>query len=220
MKYRIPFAIAALAAGCGAAQAAELGQVVSSTPVLMQVAVPQQQCSEQQAQLQQPPSGAGALIGALVGGAVGSNLGSGFGRAAATGLGVVAGSVIGNNVEAANTPPVATTLRNCRTVTGYENRVVGYDVSYDYNGQRYTSRLAQAPAGDKIELNVGVAMSNGATVVTPLALAAPVQPVATQQAVAYAPATVVAPYGYYPYGGPVVSVVPRIVIGGGYWRRW
>ena len=214
MKYRIPFVIAGLAAACGAAQAAEFGQLVSSTPVLMQVAVPQQQCYDQPAQVQQAPSGAGALIGALVGGAVGSNLGSGFGRAASTAVGVVAGSVIGNNVEAANTPPVATTLRNCRTVSSVENRVVGYDVSYDYNGQRYTSRLAQPPAGDRIELNVGVAMNSGATVVTPVAALA--EPVPAATTVAYAPATLASPYVY---GAPAVAVVPRIVIGGGYWRR-
>jgi uncharacterized protein YcfJ len=214
MKYRIPLVIASLAAAGAAAQATEFGQVVSSTPVLMQVAVPQQQCQDQPAQVLQAPSGAGALIGALVGGAVGSNLGSGFGRAASTAVGVVAGSVIGNNVEAANTPPVATTLRSCRSVSSVENRVVGWDVSYDYNGQRYTSRLAQPPAGDRIELSVGVAMNSGAAVVTPVAaLAAPV-PATTS--VAYAPTPVVEPY---PTGGPAVTVVPRIVIGGGSWRR-
>ncbi len=217
--------LATLASVAGAAFATEYGTVVSATPVTAQVPVPQSQCTEQQAEVQRPPSGGGALLGAIVGGAVGNAVGSGFGRAAATGLGLVAGSVIGNNVEAANTPPVPTTLRSCRTVTGYENRLVGYDVVYDYNGMRYAARLAQAP-GPTLALNVGVSMATGATVVTPegaipataaMAAAAPVavpaQTVVYTRAPAYG-------YGYYGYGGPVVTVAPQVVIGGRYWRRW
>jgi hypothetical protein len=37
-------------------------------------------------------------------------------------------------------------VRDCRTVSSYENRVVGYDVVYEYHGQRYTTRTATDPA--------------------------------------------------------------------------
>ncbi|MGS0754614.1 glycine zipper 2TM domain-containing protein [Roseateles sp. GG27B] len=135
--------------------ATEYGRVVSSTPVTAQVQVPQQQCSDQQQQVPTRPSGAGAVIGAVIGGVVGHNLGDGFGRAAATGLGVVAGSVIGDRVEAANTPPTDVAVRNCQNWTRLENRLIGYDVVYEYQGRRFATRLAQDP-GQSIALNVNV----------------------------------------------------------------
>ena len=219
MKLSIPLAGLGLAAACGAALATEYGTVISSTAVTAQVAVPQQQCTEQQALVQPRTSGGGALLGALVGGVVGHGIGEGLGRAAATGLGAVAGSVVGDRVEAANTPAQAVPVQSCQTLTSYENRVIGYDVTYEYNGQRYLTRVAQDP-GPRIALNVTVAPASGTVTATP---AAP--PVVTTTV---APPVVVTPvpaYGYYGpyyggyydryyYGGPVVTVAPRVVIGG------
>jgi outer membrane lipoprotein SlyB len=45
------------------------------------------------------PSGGGALLGAVIGGALGNQVGAGMGRAAATGVGVIGGAMVGNNVE-------------------------------------------------------------------------------------------------------------------------
>lgn len=210
MKARLSLLAAGLLAACGAALATEFGTVISSTPVTAQVAVPQQQCSEQLALVQPRTSGGGALLGAIVGGVVGNSVGGGFGRAAATGLGVVAGSVIGDRTEAANTPPAEVPVRSCQTVTGYENRFLGYDVVYEYNGQRYSTRLAQDP-GARIAMNVSVSPAGGtvpATVAAPPAVYAP-PPV-------YAPY----PYSYYGYPGAAGAVVPSISVGvGGYWHR-
>ncbi|MEO7339117.1 MAG: hypothetical protein ABIV63_21285, partial [Caldimonas sp.] len=80
----------------------------------------------------------------------------GFGRAATTGLGVVAGAAIGNSVEtnAANSyPPAVVPVQRCSTVSSYENRVVGYDVVYEYSGQRYSTRMATDP-GDRLAIDV------------------------------------------------------------------
>jgi uncharacterized protein YcfJ len=155
MKHPLSLIAIALAAVCGSAGAAEFGTVVSSTPVTQQFAVPQQTCSEQQQVVQQPTSGGGAVIGAVVGGLLGHTVGQGFGKAAATGIGVVAGAAVGDNVESRTTPPGETTVRNCQTATRIDSRVVGYDVVYDYHGQRYSARLAQDP-GSQIPLNVQV----------------------------------------------------------------
>src|SRR4051794_22009544 len=127
------------------ARAAEYAKVVSATPVTESVAVPRQECVNGEQLVQQPPSGAGALVGAIAGGVIGNQFGHGFGRAAATGIGAVTGSAIGNNVEANATPPAAVPVQRCRTVNGYENRIVGYDVVYEYHGQRYSTRLPQDP---------------------------------------------------------------------------
>jgi len=146
--HRIVTLSAALAGAVGAplcAQAAELATVVSSTPVTVAVTVPRQQCSDGQQLVQQRPSGAGALLGAIAGGVIGHNLGNGFGRAAATGFGAVAGAVVGDQVEAANSPVAEVPVRRCQTVSSYENRVVGYDVVYEYAGQRYSTRMSRDP---------------------------------------------------------------------------
>jgi uncharacterized protein YcfJ len=211
MKVKVPLAAVVLAAACGAALATEYGTVLSSTPVTAQVAVAQQQCSDQQVLVQPATSGGGALLGALVGGAIGNSVGSGFGRAAATGLGVVAGSVIGERAEAANTPPAAVPVRSCQSVSGYQSRIVGYDVVYDYNGQRYSARVAQDP-GQRIALSVAPA---AATMGTPVpAAAGPGAVPAAVYAAAPAPAYYVpyAPYGYYGYG-VYPYLEPAIVVG-------
>lgn len=142
-----------LLGGAGLANAAEYANVISATPVTGSVPVPRQACADGERIVQQQPSGAGAVIGAIVGGVVGNQFGHGVGRAAATGLGVVAGSAIGNQAEANANGATAVPVRDCRTVTQYENRVVGYDVVYEYNGQRYTTRTASDP-GRQLAIDV------------------------------------------------------------------
>ena len=146
-------AAAALLGGTGFANAAEYANVISARPVTGSVPVPRQACTDSQQIVQQAPSGAGALVGAIVGGVIGNQFGAGFGRVAATGLGVVAGSAIGNQAELNNNPATAVPVRNCQTVTQYENRVVGYDVVYEYNGERYTTRTASDP-GPRLAIDV------------------------------------------------------------------
>lgn len=213
MKTSIPLVALSLATACSAALASEFGRVISATAVTAPVAVPQQQCSDQPALVPPHTSGGGALLGALVGGVVGHNLGEGAGRAAATGLGAVAGSVIGDRAEAANTPPAAIALRSCQTSTSYENRIVGYDVIYEYNGQRYSTRMAQDP-GAHIALEVTVVPAGSTAAV------APMPPLPTSPATVAPPVVYATPpaYGYYgPYGylgGPAIAVEPHVVIGG------
>jgi len=215
---------AALATTFGAAlvsstaQAADFATVVSSTPVTVAVPVPRQQCSDGQQLVQQRPSGAGALIGAIAGGVIGHNLGNGFGRAAATGVGAVAGAVVGDQVEAANSPVSEVPVRRCQTVSSYENRIVGYDVIYDYAGQRYSTRMARDPGR---QLAVNVQPAEGSVAPAPADYGREGTPVPSNQApqpVYYAP---LQPVYYEP---PPVYVTPVIGFGfgyyGGYRGRW
>ncbi len=218
-------ATAALLGVAGTARAAEYANVISATPVAGSVAVPRQSCADVERVVQPQPSGAGALIGAIAGGVIGNQFGHGFGRAAATGLGVVAGSSIGNQVEANNNPPVAIAGRDCRTVSQVQNRVVGYDVVYEYNGQRYTTRTASDP-GPRIAIDVrpsDASYERGA----PQSAYSDVAPaygsgpdyVEAPAPVYYAPAPA---YGYYPpayYGAPSYYG-PTIGIGVGYGYGW
>jgi uncharacterized protein YcfJ len=154
-------AVGALVSGCATAQQnTDYGTVVSSTPVVAQVNVPQQQCyDEPQAYASQ--RGGGALAGAVIGGLIGSRIGSGSGRGAATGAGVVLGAVIGDRVEAHQQPHGVATVRRCQTVNVTESRVVAYDVVYDYAGRRFSARLNQDPGGpgSLLPVNVNVAGS-------------------------------------------------------------
>jgi uncharacterized protein YcfJ len=201
----------------------EYGKVISKTPVYVQVAVPERQCVNQQQVYQPQTSGAGAVVGAVTGGVVGNAVGSGAGKAVATGLGVVAGAVLGDRVEAGNTPPAVANVQTCQLVTRTENRFVAYDVTYEYKGQRYTARMLRDP-GERIALNVKVVPAGSVeeqSAEVP-SYVAPVAPTTAPAVVYSAPSVVyVAPPVVY---GPPVYWGPRFGVGfgwgwGGY-RHW
>jgi len=162
-------AVGALAAASGAAQAEEFGRVVSATPVIQQVAVPRQVCNVQQVATQPQGGGAGAVLGAIVGGVLGNQVGHGMGRAAATGLGVVAGAAIGDN--ASNNGYRTQNVQQCSTQTTYENRATAYNVTYEYAGKQYTVqmpndpgptiRLQLTPVGTNTTAPAGIIQSEG-----------------------------------------------------------
>ena len=234
MRRAIRPALAAVAAASAAfaaptAFAADYATVVSSTPVTASVAVRRQVCNDTQQYVQQAPSGAGAVIGAIAGGVLGNSVGGGFGRAAATGIGAVAGSVIGNQVEANANPVGEVPVRRCQTVMSYENRTIGYDVMYDYAGQRYSTRMARDP-GQRFAVSVQPADASGAALPAPAgaavpqagyddAAAAPTYAAAPEAPVYYQPQ----PYAYYPYyyaPAPYFYGGPAISFGFGYYGGW
>jgi uncharacterized protein YcfJ len=143
--------LAALAAS-SQASAQEVGRVLSSTPVVQQFAVPRQVCNTGQAVVQQPKSGAGAVIGAIAGGVVGNQVGRGSGNALATAIGLIGGAVVGNQIEGNGSSQVQN-VTNCTTQTFYENRPVAYNVTYEYAGRQYQVQLPQDP-GQTIPLQV------------------------------------------------------------------
>jgi uncharacterized protein YcfJ len=232
-KLKTGLAAAASAALLGAsatASAAQYANVVSATPVTNSVAVPRQDCVQGEQVVQPQPSGAGAVIGAIAGGVIGNQFGHGFGRAAATGLGAVAGSAIGNNAEMNANPPQTVPVRHCRTVNGYENRVVGYDVVYEYNGQRYTTRLPSDP-GPRLAIDVRPTGNAPLDRVGPPTTYAAVPPAYAQAAPSYseappsyyddAPAyyepAPVYYSGYSGYAAPYYLAPAAIGLGIGYW---
>ena len=146
-------ATAALAAFGVQAQAQDIsGRVISSTPVVQQVQVPRTVCSNQPVAVQQPRSGAGAVIGAIAGAALGNAIGAGSGRAVATGVGLVGGAAFGDRLEGGGATSVQN-MQACNTQTFYENRTVGYNVTYDYGGRQYTVQTPNDP-GPTIRLQV------------------------------------------------------------------
>ena len=128
-----------------------LARVISSTPVVLQVAVPRQVCNNQQVITETPKSGGGALLGAVAGGAVGNAIGNGGGRALATMIGLVGGAMVGDRVEGTNNQ--VQNIQQCSTQTFYENRASHYNVVYEYQGTQYNVQMAQDP-GPYVKLQV------------------------------------------------------------------
>ena len=135
-----------------AVQAQEVGKVISSTPIIQQVAVPRQVCNNQQVVTEGQKSGAGAAMGAIAGGAIGNSMGQGSGRAAATMLGLFGGAILGDKIEGPSTPEVRN-VQNCSQQMFYENRTMAYNVVYEYAGKQYTVQMPQDP-GPTVRLQI------------------------------------------------------------------
>ena len=195
--------------------AQDVGRVISSTPVMQQVGVPQRVCQTQQVVVQEPNSGAGAVIGMIAGAALGqASGGRRSDRAAASAIGAFGGALLGNAIEG-NREPELRDVQRCGTQTSYENRVVGYNVVYEFGGRQYNVQMPQDP-GPTIQLRVTPV---GAT--TPAAQ--PVYSTVQPAAVVYQQPVVVSEpvYPVYytrPYAPPV-SVNLTYSVGGGWGRH-
>jgi uncharacterized protein YcfJ len=134
------------------AQAQEVGQVITRTPVYQQVTVPRQVCTQTQVTVPGQTSGAGAAMGAIAGGAIGNAVGKGEGRALATMIGVIGGAIAGDRVESPQAAQTQT-QQTCTTQQVYENRLVGYNVVYEFAGKQYTVQWPKDP-GPTIKLQI------------------------------------------------------------------
>ncbi len=134
--------------------AQEQGRVISTTPVIQQVAVPRQVCSNEQVTTQsQQKSGAGAVVGGIAGGAIGNAVGNGSGRAAMTMIGIVGGAILGDKIEGGQQQANTQNVQRCTTQTFYENKPVAYNVVYEFNGKQYQVQMPQDP-GPFVSLQV------------------------------------------------------------------
>jgi uncharacterized protein YcfJ len=108
---------------------------------------------------------AGTVLGAIIGGALGNQVGRGDGRRAATIAGAVIGGAIGHSESRRRGSGYYETggsyrrgsERRCDVQTDYRSneRVVGYDVGYEYNGRVYHTRTDYHP-GNTIRVQVQV----------------------------------------------------------------
>ena len=120
-----------------------LARVISSTPMVQQVAVPRQVCTQETVMAQAPRSGAGALMGAIAGGAAGNAIGNGGGRALATMIGLVGGAMVGDRIEGPNNQ--LQNVQQCTTQTFYENRASHFNVVYEFQGAQYSAQMPSDP---------------------------------------------------------------------------
>ncbi len=193
-------AVLSLAAASNA-QATEFGRVLSAKQVVQTVGMPRQVCSTEPMLLETAPTGGGALAGAVVGGLAGNSVGGGGGQVIATMLGFLAGSVVGNQIEASRGPQLFD-VEHCSVQNFTENRTVGWDVEYEYAGRQYAARLPNDP-GATVPLDITPA---GAAPIAPAPLPIYAHPdAATPYPVSAYPAN------GYPAGYPVYSPRPAYV---------
>lgn len=174
---------------CGLTMAQEVGRVLSSTPIVQQVGQPRNVCTTEQVFVQQPKSGAGALMGGIAGGAMGNAIGGGGGKAAATMIGIMGGAILGDNIEG---QPIAQTknVQRCSMQTFYENRTVAYNVVYEFAGKQYSVQMPNDP-GPTVQLQISPVGASTQGV-------PPTAPVTYQQPVYAQPTTVVVTQETYP----------------------
>ena len=137
----------------------DFGRVVRVQPRVEQIRTPREECRTEYVQVpvQQQRGAGGGIIGGVVGGLLGNQVGSGSGRGAATAAGAIAGAMIGDRAENSNRPQGVQeqAVRQCRVVDAYESRTAGYDVTYEYRGQSYTTLMNRDP-GNRVRLRVSV----------------------------------------------------------------
>jgi uncharacterized protein YcfJ len=137
-------------------------RVVSVTPVHQAASAPRQECRDevvtQRAPVKDTHQIAGTAIGAVVGGLLGNQVGGGKGRTLATVAGAAGGGYAGHEIQKNHQEnnTVQSVQKHCTTVNDNAgDRVVAYDVSYEYKGVTRTVRMDHDP-GDKLQVQEGV----------------------------------------------------------------
>tara|TARA_R110000787_G_scaffold57455_14_gene131266 strand:+ start:411 stop:1034 length:624 start_codon:yes stop_codon:yes gene_type:complete len=154
-----------------APQTIEYADVISAQPIYRSVRIeqPRRECWDERVVREEHRGGpwfnngvAGSAIGAIAGGVAGHQFGKGRGKDAATVIGAVIGAGIGQRVALENSAPRETVQhvgyeQVCQTVVEHttEQRIDGYDISYQYGGRTYHTRMPYDP-GARIPVDVNV----------------------------------------------------------------
>lgn len=143
-------------------------EVVNVEPITrtVRISVPERECWQEEVRYSDAPIHAAdaarnVFVGGIVGGIIGHQFGSGRGQDAATLAGTLIGASVAHNrakrrADAYSHERVATEER-CRVVNQYhaEERIDGYWVTYNYQGESFTTRLPFDP-GSSIRVRVQV----------------------------------------------------------------
>lgn len=141
--------------------------VIESVPLIrvVEVSTPSEQCREEQVVVEHRDRGSDShtpvVISTIIGGALGNAVGHGkSNRRVGTVVGAVLGHSIGRDIIRGQSDSYTReyqTVERCDTVyeSHDEERIVGYRVTYNYNGQDYTVRSDKDP-GATIRVRVSV----------------------------------------------------------------
>lgn len=142
---------------------AKVTKVQPITRVIQQ-RLPQQECWNEQVQYVQRPqrrnSNTGTILGTIVGGVIGNNIT--HNRGAGTVIGAVIGASVGNELSSqgnyrSNANIYYENQRHCRVNQGisYQERVLGYNVWYRYQGNEYKTQMDHHP-GKRIRVRFSI----------------------------------------------------------------
>jgi len=137
-------------------------RVTGVEPQYESVSVPRQECSSRWVAETRRVGGrdyGGAVIGGVAGALLGNQLGHGHGREATTAIGAVFGALAGNDIanrdRADSYEQVPREVAECRVVNDVQSRIVGYQVTYEYRGQQFTTLMHDRP-GAYVPVRVSV----------------------------------------------------------------
>jgi len=115
-------------------------RVLSVEPITVQSSrsIPRTSCSYVE---EVTRDNSGAVVGAIVGGATGRAIAKD--KDTGTAVGAIAGAVIGSQ----NSPSQSRMVERCTTYQDreYFNRITGYNVTFEYNGQLRSVRMSRDP---------------------------------------------------------------------------
>lgn len=156
----------------------EYARVVGVTPVYEQYQInnPVEECWNERVQnnrrTSQSRSRTPEILGGLIGAAIGHQFGKGRGQDVATAAGVVLGASVGRDIKHRhkrnshhdsrynsryNNDRHYQVVQRCEVRDSYstQDRIVGYDVAYQYNGNVFYTQMDQHP-GKRIKVHVTV----------------------------------------------------------------
>ncbi|MBL4580934.1 MAG: glycine zipper 2TM domain-containing protein [Gammaproteobacteria bacterium] len=160
-------ALGLVSVGAFAETSYETASVVESRAVyeVVEISTPQEQCWEEEMVVDRrgtdnrsnTPVVLSTILGGAIGNAVGHNKSN---RRIGAVLGAVLGHSIGRDIMRRNERPSIReyqTVKRCETIYQQheEERLIGYQVTYLYNGQEYSVRTNTDP-GDEIRVRVSV----------------------------------------------------------------
>lgn len=143
----------------------DFAKVVSATPIYEQISFsrPQTECwvesvAYERERERRNNSATPTLLGAVIGGAIGHAIGK-HDRRSGTAIGAVLGGSIGHDMGKSGGPRSVEYRdeERCETrqIKQFEDRLAGYNVTYRYHGDTYTTRMDREP-GAKIRVAVSV----------------------------------------------------------------
>ena len=152
-------ALAAVLVSVNAHAFEAIATVVNVSPVNETVNQPSQHCWTEYQQQVQPAQHhyGGAILGGITGGLLGSLMGEGNGKVAAAavsaGIGAIAGDRLQN--QYATDTYTSVPVQRCEQVNNVQTHTTAYMVTYEYDGQRFMTRLPYNP-GSQLRVNVSV----------------------------------------------------------------
>lgn len=141
----------------------DYANVRSAVPQYDRVNAPHKECSTETVTETREIGGqrsyGGAVIGGIAGAVIGNQVGGGHGKEAATALGAVVGAMTGDNIDnrdrTVRVEEVPRQVQRCRMVDDWQDRLTGYRVTYEYQGQRYTTMMPTDP-GRRMPVRVSI----------------------------------------------------------------